>query len=389
MYACLYAPNHPDALDLAFDLSPLVERTAPDTVIFDIARDTDIPVCGGGTGILACGVASHPDAAFHAARGFPGVTVIPPGRESEVLAPLPLSLLTEDPRILETFDRWGLCTFRDLAALPEDGLAGRLGPEGVRLRKLARGEASRPLRTGRPADSFEESMDLEYPLTLLEPLLFLLSRQLHDVCARLASHGLATSELHLTLNKETRTYRPPVPMRDARTFLKLMQLDLSAAPPCEPVERVAIKAEPAGPRVYQAGLFLPPAPEPEKLEITVARIAAITGQENVGIPELLDTHRPDAFRLKPARFPDIRAPSPSFTAGFLSLRVFRPPQPLDLARIGRRIKTLSGPWRTSGDWWTSEPWDRDEYDLAMMDGTLYRIFRDNRTSLWFFEGSYD
>jgi protein ImuB len=347
--------------------------------------------------------AANPDAAFYAARGFQGITVIPPGREAEALAPLPLSLLTEDPRILETFDRWGLRTFRDLAALPEIGLAERFGPEGVRLWKLARGEQMRPLRIGKPDENFEESLELEHPLTLLEPLSFLLSRQLNDICARLNAHGLSAGEVHLTLNAETRTYRPPVPMRDARTFLKLMQLDLQGMPPREPVTRVAIKADPTDPRSVQSGLFLPPAPEPEKLEITVARIANIVGKENVGVPRILDTHRPDAFQILPTRYlaanerestriqndKNIGVHSRSFAANILSFRVSRPPAPLNLSRIHRRVARTAGPWRTSGDWWTGEPWDRDEYDIAMIDGTLYRVFRDNRTQLWFFEGAYD
>ena len=64
-------------------------------------------------------------------------------------------------------------------------------------------------------------------------------------------------------------------------------------------------------------------------------------------------------------------------------------QPLDLARVSHRIARMTGPWRTSGDWWSTAPWNRDEYDIAMVDGTLYRIYRDNCSKLWFFEGSYD
>ncbi len=43
--------------------------------------------------------------------------------------------------LLETLERWGIRRFQDLAALPPLGIAERLGPEGLRLRELARGEA--------------------------------------------------------------------------------------------------------------------------------------------------------------------------------------------------------------------------------------------------------
>ena len=61
---------------------------------------------------------------------------------------------------------------------------------------------------------------------------------------------------------------------------------------------VTINCEPVKPRLLQTGLFIPLAPEPEKLELTLARLAKLVGAENIGSPELLDTHRPDAFRVK-------------------------------------------------------------------------------------------
>src|SRR5262252_891245 len=90
----------------------------------------------------------------------------------------------------------------------------------------------------------------------------------------------------------------PVPMRDPRTLLRLLLFDIEAHPPAAAITAVTITAEPVKPRASQTGLFIPLAPEPEKLEITLARLAKLVGAENVGSPELLDTHRPDAFRVK-------------------------------------------------------------------------------------------
>jgi hypothetical protein len=87
-------------------------------------------------------------------------------------------------------------------------------------------------------------------------------------------------------------------MRDARVFLKLLQLDLAANPPNAPVTKVFLAAEPVRPQVAQHGLFRPMEPQPEKLELMLARINGIVGAGRVGSPELLDTHRPDAFRMQ-------------------------------------------------------------------------------------------
>ena len=90
------------------------------------------------------------------------------------------------PEMQETLERWGIRRFRDLAALPELGLAERLGPEGLRLHELARGAGDRPLVPLEEPLRFEDEIELEYPVELLEPLAFLLARLLNGLCTRLA-----------------------------------------------------------------------------------------------------------------------------------------------------------------------------------------------------------
>lgn len=396
-------------LACAQDFSPQVEQTGADTVILDIdglgnlfgtvhdiahamARRAGFPV--------NIAIASNPDAAFHAARGFSGVSILPEGDEAKFLASLPLSLLSPAEEMAETLARWGIRTFRDLDALPDLGVAARLGEEGVRLQKLARGESRRPLKPVEAPPRFEEAMELEYPVDLLEPLMFVLGRLLGDVCARLEERALAAIELRLCLRLENagehaRAIRLPVPMRSARVFLKLLELDLEKHPPAAPIVRVALVAEPAKPRVAQNGLFIPLAPESEKLELTLARIAAVVGEGNVGSPELLDTHRPGAFRMRPFGTTWQRT---GRNAGPTSLafRAFRPPIAakvqgsfVSAPGVRGKIAQQAGPWRTAGDWWTSAAWARDEWDIELSDGALYRIYCDANTGRWFIEGSYD
>src|SRR5206468_4181593 len=114
---------------------------------------------------------------------------------------------------------------------------------------------------------FAGEMELDYPVELLEPLLFVLGSLLHDLCRRLAERGLATIELRLRLaledrSEHVRALRFPVPMCDPRTFLKLLQLDLSQHPPEAAVLKVWVAAEHTKPRPAQEGLFVPSAPEP-------------------------------------------------------------------------------------------------------------------------------
>ena len=125
---------------------------------------------------------------------------------------------------------------------------------------------------------------------------------LNELCERLRFHSLATNEIRLRLKLERApsialTLRLPVPMLDPKVLLKLLQLELNERPPQAPVEKIYLELMPVKLRTTQHGLFLPASPEPEKLEITLARIRELVGAANVGAPELLDTHRPDTFRM--------------------------------------------------------------------------------------------
>jgi len=54
------------------------------------------------------------------------------------------------------------------------------------------------------------------------------------------------------------------------------------------------------------------------------------------------------------------------------------------------ITQAAGPWRTSGEWWQEgQAWDRDEWDVAMADGTLYRLVVERGVGQWFLEGIVD
>ena len=418
MFCCLCGEG--DLRALAFDFSPLVEESSPGAFTFDasgldrlfgLPQDIAAAIARRAEELGAkarIAIASNPDAAVCAARAFPGVSIVPYGDEAKFLGELPVSVLAPSPELAGTLARWGIRRLREFAALPARGIAERLGPEGLKLRRLARGEVERKLLLLEDPPRFEEELELEYPVELLEPLSFLLARLLNGLITRLATRALAANELRLRLRLESRaaherTLRLPVPSLDAKAFLKLMLLDLEAHPPAAPIVHVWMAANPVKPRAAQSGLFTPAAPEPVKLELTLARIRAIVGEDRAGAVKLVDTHRPDAFRsapleLSPGKSRTARIARPGVST-CLSLRMFRPPRAARVAmaashptfvaadRIRGNVLESAGPWRTSGDWWTHDPWSRDEWDIALSDGGLYRLYCCPRG--WFIEGSYD
>jgi protein ImuB len=435
MFACVYAPgNMALALECARGFSPHIEETAQDTVIFDVRG---LEAMHGPAEMLAreierrigvpasIAIAANPDAAMHAAHGIRGVTVIAPGREAEALAGLPLNLLANallylekagrmSSEMAELLDLWGIRTFGELAKLPPLGVAARLGDEGVTLQRLARGEGYRQLKPMENPLDFEAEMELDDPVESIEPLAFILGRLLNEVCGRLAARSLATNEIRLRLmlenaahssNQHTVLLRLPVPMLDPKAFLKMLQLDLSGRSPVAPVLKVHLRAEPVKPRRTQRGLFVPSTPEPEKLELTVARLRHLVGEGQVGTPEVADTHRPDSYFMRgfaPRQAGAIaEMDQVEKQQARLCLRRFRPPRYAQVIVVNRqpvrvvspaingRVVMAKGPWRASGEWWRPDAWARDEWDVALESGGLYRLFQEEGGGRWFIEGSYD
>src|SRR6266404_5541497 len=188
---------HAALLDAAWSVSPRVEDTAPDTLVLDldgltallgsdenIAQELARRVAAIGLAARVA-VAANMEVAIHAARGFPGITIIPPGEERKRLGTLSVGVLTTEAETLEILERWGVETLQALAALPVLQLSERLGQEGVRLSELARGVRQRSLVLAQTSSAFVEEMELDDAVEELEPLSFSSnsSTKAEDVCA--------------------------------------------------------------------------------------------------------------------------------------------------------------------------------------------------------------
>jgi hypothetical protein len=193
------------------------------------------------------------------------------------------------------------------------------------------------------------------------------------------------------------------------------------------------------------------------------------GQDRLGVPVIVDSHRPGAFAMQPfavghddnddqrrnhrirrekeskilniefqhpAPSTQHQAPGTSHQPLVSALRRCRQPVP---ARVtigaGRPLRVMTdrrgfaggsvvaaaGPWRISGEWWEGEDrgqraegggqraeggkragragqagragevggFNRDEWDVRLTDGAVYRIFRDRDTDGWFIEAVVD
>jgi protein ImuB len=349
-------------------------------------------------------------------------------------------------RQLEILTKWGIRSLGALAALSGPEIHERLGERGARWQTLARGGEMRPMVPWVDEVPFEAALELEWPIEGLEPLSFVLARLLEPLAERLerADRGAAVLYTSLRLTSRTvftRTLQLPAAMRDPKTLRALILLDLESHPPDAPIDIVRVFVEPTPARVLQWTLLERAQPAPEQVSTLIARLTALMGANHVGSPVLVDSWRPGAFDMgefksmlgdasaKAARpvtnheIANQQSPSgqPSSIANLhCALRRFRFPVPTRVVVAeGRpvRVQTdrqgfssgaivqAAGPWRTSGDWWSDsvgEPscelrrdrraeggWDRDEWDVAMTDGTVYRLVVEREVGQWFLEGVID
>jgi protein ImuB len=343
------------------------------------------------------------------------------------------------------FKKWGLKTLGELAALPSADLVSRMGRPALAWQAIARGEDLRPLVPMLEEERFESSLDLEWPIADLEPLSFVLTRLLEPLSTRLERRDRGAAVLHVLLRLVTRDpsassgreiyvrrLELPTPMRDVRALRTLALLDLEAHPADAAFDRVTVVIDPTPGRVVQHTLYTRAQPTPEQLSTLLARLGALMGTDRFGAPAAVDTDRPGAFAMTPfatdhddqrrtrgtrreISLEDSAVSARSALNVVSALRRCRQPVPARVAVVdGRPVRVTAdrrgfsggavthcaGPWRTSGEWWAEGQsvqtsgaggagWDRDEWDLSLSDGAVYRVFRDRDANRWFIDAIVD
>jgi protein ImuB len=428
-------------LEAALTVSPRIEDAAAGLVYVDTVGLErligDPPSIGRrlvqqarAVGLIArIGLAASRTAARVAAANASGpVMVIAPGRERAALARAPVTALDLSPDLAATLARWGVRTVGELAALPREGLATRLGAAGLRAHDLALGLDHDPFRPWTPPPFWEEAQGLEWEIDSLGALALVLETLLERLCRRLAAMALAADALEIRLGlasggHHARDVSLAYPVGDVKPMLTLVVLDLEAHPPQAPVTRVAVSAHPIRTQAGQGGLWQPPAPAARDLVSVLARLAALVGADKLGSPALVDSHRADAFTMltfsPPAepeadprrrwRSPRADPPTdgdahalaaravPDACGHRLALRRMRPARRVDVEAAGERptrvggypVLACAGPWHASGEWWDTGAWAREEWDVMLGDGALCRVVRDRFTGHWYLDALYD
>jgi protein ImuB len=323
------------------------------------------------------------------------------------LAPLPIALLRCDDATLTVFARWGIRTLGELAALPETSLISRIGQQARRLQRLARGTEDHLLVPEEADLILSETAILDTPLVLLDSLLFVVSPMLERIMRSAVERAYALRSLTLALQLEKapayeRHIRPAFATQSRDLLLKLLNLDLQSHPPQAAILGVTLTAEAARPQTAQRGLFQAHFPEPDKLDILLARLRSIAGDHNVGAAELCNSHRDDEVTMTSFRPSVLSVGSSPSKPSCLALRRFRPAQPVRVSlkngmpslifwQGGRfDLAEVKGPWQSSGYWWDGRRWEADEWDAVVMQPLCaLRLRYERAPKAWTIAGVYD
>jgi protein ImuB len=342
----------------------------------------------------------------------------------------------ETERILAILHQWGIHTVGQLAALPRDELAARLGARAIELWERANGRAERILKLVSP----------------IEPLLFILRRFLQQLATRLNAIYLVAKELRLRItfrdkSQYERIFKIPQPTNNEDILFRMLHTHLENFTSKHPIVAIELEAQPSRSVWQQFGLFETALRDPVQLHETLARLIGLLGADRVGTPVLEETHRPDAFRMEPFAWGPSRtgiwddeekgshsaltgAARPSLPAGererdacdstaargCVPLRRFRKrtkatvllennrPAHVRAAEVRARHGTSLSDWRTglavegttkaqdgpfplSGNWWDERAWVRVEWDVEIENGVIARCHCDEEG--WAIDGIYD
>jgi protein ImuB len=401
---------HDVLLQTAETISPFIETTASGvvTVEWPSEKHADEMTLAGllvdplrPLGLdVRVGLAATPFLALLASRFAQPVRIV--GDAACFLAPLPLAAVDPSNEIGDVLHAWGIRTVGELVALPTSQVVERLGREAVELWERATGGRPRPLKLVKPQAFYCEQADLENPVEMLEPLLFLLRRFLEQITARLAHVYLVVGKLRLVLRFETaepyrRTFTIPQPTRDVGLLFRMLHTHLENFTSESAIIGLELAAQPVRPGTEQFSLLEKGLRDPHQLAETLARLQALIGAERVGTPELQPSAHPDAFRLRPYDAAAAAVPcSDSPLIGVPWMR-FNPPVPATInlndgepaflrsPHFTGPVKETSGPWLLEGNWWESRHWSREEWDAATDNG-IYRLVQAGRD--WFLDGIY-
>lgn len=322
------------------------------------------------------------------------------GEEADRLAPLALEVLELDPDAQSRLHLLGVATLGELARLPHGPFVRRFGRAAARWHDWARGIDRTPFLPRGHEVAIEASLFGEGAAESEEAVLFAMRVLLSRISSDLMRCGRRASALQLDVeleNGRTETIEMLLAAATAneRDMLDVLRAKLEGLTFDAPLCGLRLRAL----RLENSGEALPLIRnddiDPQNVAVVLARLESILG-EPVRHARIRDAHRiEERFSYEPFTVSFLRDRTIGMDPAALvpQLRLLEVKE-VDVrvahgepSRLeGRAIVRCTGPWRIEEGWFGSAP-GRDEYDVVVEDGSVYRIYRQG--TRWYVRGAYD
>ncbi|TYR35487.1 DNA polymerase Y family protein [Mesorhizobium microcysteis] len=410
-------------------ISPVVAADPPDGLVIDTTGTdhlhggeemmlTAIVQRLAASGVEARAAVADTWGAAHAAARFVRrqTTVVPAGRGTAMLRPMPLAALRLDGEIVTGLRSLGFETVGDLMDQPRAPLVLRFGPEIGRRLEQAVGLVAEPVEPIRSPELVEVRRVFGEPIGAAETIARYTGKLVDALCLQLEKRGLGARRLDLLLHRVDDTLQfirvgMAQPVRDPKRLTRLLRDKIETIDPGFGIEimvLVAIETEALHDNQAISSLVAPPEPDVSDLvdvlanrvggnrlyrftpvqsdvpERSVARVPALAPE--TGATWEGDWPRPP--RLLPR-------PEPVET---MALLPDHPPVWFTWRGVRRRVKRADGPERIRGEWWKRDAemtTVRDYFRVEDETGERYWLFRsgdgereDSGSHRWFLHGIF-
>lgn len=323
---------------------------------------------------------------------------------TEKFAQLPLQNLEIENDTLKIFKDLGIRTVEELRQIPDADLIGRYGRQFKEVIDVIDQKGSRLLTPNIKESNVEWAYQLDFPVDDFGQLIFILNHGLDKLFQQVSHLGFSTEHLDIAFklqNRTDRTYqiKTSFPTVDKTFWLKLINLRVSLDPPESEIMSINVTSYFTRPRPTQKGLYAASRPDPENLLLTANKLKKLVGEENVGVPVLLDQRLSEAFSLDAAKLPQGKENIAVHTeTSVIAFSYFNPPVKAEvLIRDKRlifirtryfngRVIEYSGVWKANSKWW-DKSWKTQEWDVEIENKGIYRLCKVDKD--WFLAGEYD
>ncbi len=346
-------------------------------------------------------VAENPASAILRARNRRGAAVVTDAR----LGRIPLGGLGIENDTLDVFEALGFTSIRDLKRVPEHELIARYGTEFRAVLDLVNNKGKYVLTPNLKQEFVNWRYQLDFPVLDFEQLIFIVRHGLEKVFEETDKYGLRTERLGIELGLESGAacdyeIKVSFPTLDIKFWSKIISLRINSDPPPEGITSIGVTSHFTRPRTAQKSLFATTSLQPEGLLLTVTKIKKLIGDENAGVPVVLDQRLDRAFTLDAEKLPaGVEPKTATEVRPHIHLSYFDPPIAADVvinkkrlmyvrtARFSGKVVEYGGVWSQSAQWWNATNWKTEEWDVELENGGVYQLARVGRE--WFVTGEYD